>query len=129
MARCSGRRARRCAGVIAPDAATAEAWGDKGPKASVRASNLKIIGKNALKATVELTIPKWHLVIRGALWYQKGGHEWVAFPAAEWSDRNGTRKFSNIIEFTDRETAGQFQGAALAAVHAIAGTSWRRSIA
>jgi hypothetical protein len=50
--------------VIAPDAATAEAWGDKPPKASVRASNLKIIGKNALKATVELTIPKWHLVIR-----------------------------------------------------------------
>ena len=112
MARCSGRRARRCAGVIAPDAATAEAWGDKPPKASVRASNLKIIGKNALKATVELTIPKWHLVIRG----EKGDREWVAFPAAEWTDRNGTRKFSNIIEFTDRATAGQFQGAALAAV-------------
>jgi hypothetical protein len=102
VARRAGGRARRCTGVIAPDAA---------------------------KATVDLPVPKWHLVIRGALWSQKGGHEWVAFPAAEWSDRNGTRKFSNIIEFTDRETAGQFQGAALAAVHAIAGTSWRRSIA
>jgi hypothetical protein len=115
--------------VTAPNAATTAAWGDKPPEASVRASDLKMIGENTLGATIDLIIPKWHLVIRGAPWSQKGGHEWVAVPATEWSDRNGTPEFSNILEFTDRETAGRFQGAVLAAVHAIAGTSWRRSIA
>jgi hypothetical protein len=109
--------------MIAPNAATAAAWGDKPPAASVRASNLKMIGKGTLKATVDLTVVEWRLVIRGALWCEKGGRVWIAFPAREWTDRAGTRKFSTVLEFTDRETAGRFQGAALAAVHAIAGTS------
>jgi hypothetical protein len=106
--------------VIAPDIATAADW----PAVSVRASN----GNNSLKATVDLSISKWHLVIRGALLCQKGGHERIAFPARESTDRNDTRNFSNIIEFTDRETAGRFQGGDLATVDPIAGTSWPRSI-
>ena len=57
------------------------------------------------------------MVIRGALQCEKSGREWIAFPAREWTDRAGNRKFSTILEFTDRATAGRFQGAALAAVH------------
>ena len=109
--------------MIAPNAATAAAWGDKPPAASVRASNLKMIAKGTLKATVDLTFVEWRLVIRGALWCDKGGREWIAFLAREWTDETGTRKFSNILEFTDGEKAGRFQGTALAALHAIAGTS------
>jgi hypothetical protein len=107
--------------VIAPNSVAA--WGDKPPAASVRASNLEIIGKSTLKATVDLTVPKWCLVIHGALWCEKGVREWIAFPAPEWTDRNGIRKFANIIEFTDRDTASRSQRATLAAMHAIAGTS------
>ena len=107
--------------MIAPNAAAA--WGNKPPAASVRASNLKMIGKDTLKVTVDLTVPKWRLVIHSALWREKDGREWIAFPAREWTDRNGARKFANIIEFTDRDTASRSQRATLAAMHAIAGTS------
>jgi hypothetical protein len=55
----------------------------------------KIFGKSTLKATVDLTVPKWCLVIHGALWCEKGGRESIAFPAREWTDRNGTRKFEH----------------------------------
>jgi hypothetical protein len=75
-----------------------------------------------MKATVDLTIVKWGLVIRGAVWCENGGREWIAFPAKEWIDGSGSRKFSNVLEFADRETAERLQGAALAAAHAIAET-------
>jgi hypothetical protein len=42
--------------MIAPNASTAA--GDRAPIASVTASNLKIIGKGTLKATVDLTISR-----------------------------------------------------------------------
>jgi hypothetical protein len=116
-----GRPAMTGPAMIAPNAATAAGWGDKPPAATVTAANLKFIHKNTLKATVDLTIPKWRLVIRGALWCEKNGREWVAFPAREWVDKNGNRKFSNILEFTDRQTAARFQHAALAAVRVTAG--------
>jgi hypothetical protein len=109
--------------MIAPNAATAAAWGDKPPAASARASDPKMIGKRTLTATVDLAVVKWRLVIRGALWCEKDSPEWIAFPAREWTDGTGTRKYSNILEFADGEKAGRFQGAALAALHAIAGTS------
>jgi hypothetical protein len=104
--------------MIAPNASTAA--GDRAPIASVTASNLKIIGKGTLKATVDLTISRWRLVRCGALGCEKAGREWIAFPAREWTDRTGARKFANVIEFSDRETADRFRGAALAAVHALA---------
>jgi hypothetical protein len=105
------------------NAAIAAGWGDKPPAAAVIASNLKFIRKNTLIATADLTIPRWRLVIRGALWCTKNEKEWVGLPAREWIDRNGDKKFATILEFTDRETAARFQIAALNAVRAIAGAS------
>lgn len=97
--------------------------GEKSPATSVTASNLKVIGKDTLRATVNLRIPKWQLIIRGALWCEKGGREWIAFLAREWTDQDGIRKFANIIELPHRETPDRFHGAALAAAHEIA---WMR---
>jgi hypothetical protein len=109
------------AAMIAPNAAAAAGWGDKPPPTpAVITSNLKFIHKNSLKATVDLTIPKWRLVIRGAMWFEKNGKEWIGFPSREWTDRNGEKKFATILEFSDRDTADRFQRAALAAVRAIA---------
>jgi hypothetical protein len=73
-----------------------------------------------LRASFDLTIPRWRLVVLGCLWFQRNGHEWIAFPSKEWTDRDGAKKYSNFLEFTDRETAGRFRGAALAALYAIA---------
>jgi hypothetical protein len=82
----------------------------------------KIFGKSTLKATVDLTVPKWCLVIHGALWCEKGGRE--SSPSPLGRGPTGMAPGSlNIIEFTDRDTASRSQRATLAAMYAIAGTS------
>ena len=107
--------------MIAPNVATAAARGDKPPAApAVVASNLKWIAKHTLQATVDLTVPRWRLMFRGCLWHEKGGKEWIAFPAREWTDSSGAKKYANLAEFTERATADRFQIAALAAAHQLA---------
>src|SRR5258707_9408450 len=99
---------------IASSAAIAAGWGDTSPALpAIVASNLKFIRKNTLIATADLTIPRWRLVIRGAMWFEKNGKEWIALPSREWVDQNGDKKYATIIEFSDRETADRFQIAAL----------------
>ena len=87
----------------------------------IRATNLRPIGKGPVKATVDIEVPPWRLAFRGCLWFQKDGKEWINLPSRAWTDRAGNRKFSNLIEFTDRSTSERFQQAALAAVHELAG--------
>jgi hypothetical protein len=101
--------------------AAAEAVGFDGTLSAVVASNYKPIGKNTLIASVDLTIPRWHLTFRGCLFHRKNGREWAAFPAREWIDQPGAKQYADLIKFTDRATAERFQAAALAAIHAVAG--------
>jgi hypothetical protein len=100
------------------------AWGlhpgNPSPPAIV-ATNLRPIDKGSLKATVDLVVSRWHLAFRGCLWFSKDGKEWIAFPSKEWTNSDGDKKYSVLIEFTDRKTAERFQTAALAAMRALAG--------
>ena len=87
---------------------------------SIIASNFKPIGKNTLVGCVDLTITRWRFVFRGCLWHRDGEREWINFPAKEWIDQAGSRKFSSLGEFVHRDDARRFQDAALAAVHELA---------
>jgi hypothetical protein len=100
-------------------------WGPRpgapAPSPAIVANNLRLIDKGTLKATVDIAIPKWRISFRGCLWHVKNGKEWINFPSREWVDRAGTKKYTKLVEFSDRRTFDRFQVAALAAVHAIAG--------
>jgi hypothetical protein len=74
-----------------------------------------------LIGSVDLEIPRWHLVVKGCLWHRRGEREWINFPAREWVGQTGNKQYVEIIKFTDRDAADRFQAAALGAVHAIAG--------
>jgi hypothetical protein len=87
---------------------------------TIIASNLKLIGKNTLKATADIEVPQWRLKIRGCMWHLKNGAEWIAFPSREWVDQNNKRQFAVLLEFTDKEVERRFKGAALDAVHELA---------
>jgi len=109
---------------MTPDIAAREARG--APSAhtvspSIIASHFKPIGKNTVRATADLDIPKWRLRIRGVMWHQKNGKDWIAFPSREWFDKNGERQFSVLLEFTDKDTEHRFKDATLAAMRALAG--------
>jgi hypothetical protein len=88
---------------------------------SITASNFKPVGKNSLRATADVVIPKWRLRIRGVMWHQKNGKDWIAFPSREWLDKNGERQFSVLLEFTDKNTERRFKDSTLAAMRALAG--------
>jgi hypothetical protein len=89
---------------------------------SIVASNLRPINKGTLKATVDLLVDRWHLAFRGCLWFEKNGKQWIGFPSREWTNSDGDKKYAVLIEFTDKKTAERFHAAALAAVHAVAGS-------
>jgi hypothetical protein len=107
---------------IAPNTAIVAGWGDKPPGRPVRASDLKVIGKGMLKAIVNITVPKWRLVIRACLWCERDGKGWISFPSRERTDRKDAWKFGKVVEAIDRQTASRLQNAPLAAVRAIGGT-------
>jgi hypothetical protein len=106
--------------------AEAATWGEPpaqspGVLLPIVASNLRRIDKNTLVGSVDITVTKWRFVFRGCLWHRKGEREWLNFPAREWTDENGARKFANLGEFINHGDARRFQEAALAAVHGVAG--------
>lgn len=92
------------------------AAGFGGTMPALIASNFRRIDKNTLIA------PRWKIRFRGCLWHRKGNKEWVAFAAREWTDRDGNKQYAVLNEFTDHATHDRFQQAALAAIHAVAGS-------
>jgi hypothetical protein len=108
---CAARRptpgpARGCCGAAIPPAAIT--------------SSLRSTQKNTLKAVVDIAVPKWHLKFPWCMWHEKNGKQWIRFSNREWTDRQGTKKYENLVEF-NRETAPGFQAVALAAVKVLAG--------
>ena len=96
---------------------------------SIVATNLRWLHKNTLLASVDLEVPAWRLKFNGSLWHRKGNKEWIAFASREWLDKNGTRQFDDLVQFTDRVVHERFQQAALAAVHRIAELDQQRGAA
>jgi hypothetical protein len=104
--------------MTAPDGATAT--GSAAAPAPIVASNLRLINKNTLVGSVDLTVSKWRFKFRGCLWHRKDDREWVNFPAREWVDEDGNRKFSHLGEFVNHGDARRFQAASLAAIRELA---------
>jgi hypothetical protein len=87
---------------------------------SIVATNLKLINKNTLVGSVDLTVTKWRFTFRGCLWHRKGESEWIAFPAKEWTNQDGNRKFTNLCEFINHGDQRRFKEMALAAIRELA---------
>jgi DNA-binding cell septation regulator SpoVG len=75
-------------------------------------SNAKQINKNTLIGRCDLTMPSG-LIVRGAMLLEKNGKRWVNFPSKEWTDGEGKKNYSPLLEFTSREVADKFQAAVL----------------
>ena len=88
--------------------------------APIIASSLRWIRKGTLQAAADIEICRWRLKIRGGMWHSRGANHWFAFPGREWVDRDGTRQFAPLLEFTDRCVELRFKAAALAAIRRLA---------
>lgn len=92
---------------------------------SLQAVNYRAIGKNTLTGSVDLVTPG-AMRIKGVLWHQSHGKEWVSMPAIPWVDDRGDKKWRNIIEFETPEAGELWQLAALDAIHLLLGTMAER---
>jgi len=103
------------------EAARGNAYLSPGAPPPIVASNWRPVGKNTLVGAADLTVTKWRFTFRGCLWHRKGEREWISFPAKEWTDKDGNRKFSSLGEFVSHGDARRFSELAIAAIKQIAG--------
>jgi hypothetical protein len=75
-------------------------------------SNAKILNKNTLVGSFDLTMPSG-LVVRGAMLFEKSGKPWVGFPSKERVKPDGTKSYFPLLEFASREVSDRFQSAVL----------------
>jgi hypothetical protein len=91
------------------------------PATAVIASNYRTIGKNTLRATADLEIPKSRVKLHGYMWHEKAGAEWISLPSREWVAKDGKRHFAVLINFTDEDVERR----ALDAIRGLADRSGR----
>lgn len=75
----------------------------------------KPLEKNTLKGTFSATMPSG-MVFHRVMLHEKGSLRWIAFPAQEYFDAQGVKKYVNFIQFTSREVADRFRDQILAAL-------------
>ena len=71
--------------------------------------------KNTLKAFVDIELLDLCLVIKGCTVHQKEGNAWIGFPERSYK-ADGETKWTNILEFSNKEKKEEFRDQAVAAI-------------
>ncbi len=87
-----------------------------GPDLEVEIISFKKFTRGALCGWVDVLLPQLGLKILSVGLFEKDGKRWLKLPQCEFESSSGERKFSSLIEFTDREAHDKFQRPALAAL-------------
>ena len=82
---------------------------------SIIVAGWKPLIKNTLRGFLSVNLPSG-MVIHNVTVHEKGEARWVGLPAREWTNDQGVKQYSNLIEFRDRATANKFRDAVLAAL-------------
>jgi hypothetical protein len=77
---------------------------------------IRRVGKGALKAFVNIHVAEWKITFYSCRWLEKDGRQWIDLPQCQWVDSDGNTQYRETVQFDDRETAGRFSSAALAAI-------------
>lgn len=72
--------------------------------------------KGSLLGYADFYVPKWGIILRGITLHQKNGHRWINFPAKEYTNKEGEKKYSHYIQFKEKEHFEAFTEQALKAI-------------
>jgi hypothetical protein len=75
--------------------------------------------KNTLRGFLSLELPSG-MILHGCTLHEKNGSRWVGVPAKEY-EKDGTKTWAPLVEFTSKEAREKFQACALAAFDAYMG--------
>jgi len=56
------------------------------------------------------------MVLHDLMLHERNGSRWISFPAREWVNGGGEKKYVRLVEFTDRATADRFRDAVLSSL-------------
>lgn len=91
--------------------------GANGGHRGIEISDWKPLTKNTLRGFFTATLPSG-MILHNLMLHEKDGSRWIGFPAREWTDNAGQKKYARFVEFTGRDIADRFRDAALAAIDA-----------
>lgn len=82
---------------------------------AIEITSFKPHAKNSLRGFLALRLTNIGLEIRDAALHEKSGKRWIQLPSRAY-EKDGTTKWSPIVDFYDKSRADQFQKAALEAL-------------
>jgi hypothetical protein len=71
-------------------------------------SNAKRLDRGSLIGSFDVELPSG-MIIRGAMLFEKNNSRWIGLPCREYVKNDGTRGFSPILEFRDREVSDKWR--------------------
>jgi hypothetical protein len=66
--------------------------------------NFKAIDKNTLKGVFDLELAWGGVVLRGCCLHEKDDKRWVGWPAKPYEKQDGSKSWSNIVDFVDNKS-------------------------
>jgi DNA-binding cell septation regulator SpoVG len=75
----------------------------------------KPLTKNTLRGFLSVNLPSG-MVIHNVTVHEKDKARWVGLPAREWTNDQGEKQYTRLVEFRDRATANRFRDAVLDAL-------------
>jgi hypothetical protein len=88
---------------------------DSGGHRSIIITAWKPHVQNTLRGFLSVNLPSG-MTIHNLTVHAKGEARWVGLPAREWTNGQGVKQYSRLIEFADRQTANKFRDQVLAAL-------------
>jgi len=65
----------------------------------IRCIRFRRYEKNTLKGFADLEFVRTGIIIRDCCLHEKGGKEWIAFPARSYTDKDGATQWQALIEY------------------------------
>ena len=69
----------------------------------IECTNFKSYQKGSLQGFADIFVPAWGVEIKGLSLFMKDGKRWITFPAKEYENTSGEKKFIPYINFQNKE--------------------------
>jgi hypothetical protein len=78
----------------------------------IKVANFKPITKNTLQGIFDLELP-FGVILRGCTLHEKDGKRWIGWPGKPYEKQDGSKSWTNIIDFVDNRSKYLLQDEAL----------------
>ncbi len=82
----------------------------------LQVKNINPVGKGNLVATCDVRIAPWKTTLKEVKIFEKGANRWLGLPSKEFINKDGEKKYVELVEFDDDNTRNRFKAQIMGAV-------------